>query len=110
VRELENYLERIVVFADGPVVTPDDLTGIDALALGSSPVAGSAPSAETPHATPDAAGAPAPERLDERLRDAERAALETALQRCVNNRTQAARLLGISRRTLYNKLAEHGLS
>jgi two-component system, NtrC family, response regulator AtoC len=35
--------------------------------------------------------------------------VENALRRAGDNRTVAARLLGISRRTLYNKLAEHGL-
>jgi transcriptional regulator of acetoin/glycerol metabolism len=38
------------------------------------------------------------------------AALVTALHRASNNRTAAARLLGISRRTLYNRLAEFGLA
>jgi two-component system response regulator AtoC len=42
-------------------------------------------------------------------KEAERAALEAALARAGNNRTLAARLLGISRRTLYNKLEEYGL-
>ena len=35
---------------------------------------------------------------------------QLALNQADNNRTRAARLLGASRRTLYNKLAEHGLS
>ncbi len=45
-----------------------------------------------------------PERLDA----LEKQAILAALQRCDGNRTAAARALGISRRTLYNKLNEYG--
>jgi two-component system, NtrC family, response regulator AtoC len=44
------------------------------------------------------------------LRRAERRALEKALRKSGGNRTVAARILGVSRRTLYNKLEEHGLT
>jgi len=47
--------------------------------------------------------------LDENRRKTERAALQAALTRAGNNRTLAARLLGVSRRTLYTKLELHGL-
>ena len=39
----------------------------------------------------------------------ERRELEKTLARCDNNRAKAARVLGVSRRTLYNKLQKHGL-
>ena len=42
--------------------------------------------------------------------EAEREALTRTLERCGNNRTRAARVLGISRRTLYNKLEEYDLA
>jgi transcriptional regulator of acetoin/glycerol metabolism len=44
-----------------------------------------------------------------RRREAEKQALVQALVRAGGNRTLAARLLEVSRRTLYNKLREHGL-
>jgi two-component system, NtrC family, response regulator AtoC len=48
--------------------------------------------------------------LDEVVRRAEKKALEKALSKAGGNRTVAARILGVSRRTLYNKLEEHGLA
>jgi two-component system response regulator AtoC len=48
--------------------------------------------------------------LQAKRRDAERDAPALALARARGNRTVAARILGISRRTLYNKLEELGLS
>ncbi len=45
--------------------------------------------------------------LDEADRRAEHQAQERALAKAKGNRTLAARILGVSRRTLYNKLAQH---
>jgi DNA-binding NtrC family response regulator len=39
----------------------------------------------------------------------ERNRIREALERCAGNQTQAARLLGISRRTLVNRLEEYDL-
>jgi DNA-binding NtrC family response regulator len=56
------------------------------------------------------AATPASASLGAHRAVAEKAAIEDALQRCQGNRTQAARLLGVSRRTLYTRLSEFGLA
>jgi two-component system response regulator FlrC len=85
VRELENTLERASLLGAGPMITPADLEDRDAapprLSLGS--LAGLT------------------------VRDMERQLIFDTLAHTKNNRTQAARLLGISIRTLRNKLAEY---
>ena len=94
VRELSNFVERLVVFVDADRITAEDV----ARELARQPRrhrAASATDAET---------------LGERRDEAERAAIAEALDKAAGNRTQAARLLGISRRTLYNKLAEMELA
>jgi len=85
VRELQNVLERLAVFSADPARFTADDVGRE---LGR-----------------NAASSAMPER---RAVDCE--ALKDALQRSGGNRAKAARLLNISRRTLYNKLASCGLS
>jgi DNA-binding NtrC family response regulator len=93
VRQLQNFIERLMVLApEGDVIdaatVQKELTraGLDA-----KPNEGTG------------------ETLPERRKDAERAAVEEALQKAGGNRSVAARILGVSRRTLYNKLEALGL-
>jgi len=92
VRELQSCVERLVVFADGGDIHAADVERDAARSrpLGSDPVSATS--------------------LGERREEAERRAVQEALTRAGGNRTLAARLLGVSRRTLYNKLAELGIS
>ncbi|GMV19636.1 MAG: sigma-54-dependent Fis family transcriptional regulator [Polyangiaceae bacterium] len=94
VRELQNFIERVVVLSESDRVGADavsrELSRQPAISTVSIP-AGSGP-------------------LEARVRAAEREALQAALRSTNDNRAAAARLLGISRRTLYTKLEEHGLS
>jgi two-component system response regulator AtoC len=106
VRQLQNFVERLVVLNDDKdaVIRAADVQRELSRTQGLS----GAP----PPGAPAPAGAPAPTppgTLDEKRREAEREALLDALKRAGDNRTLAARLLGVSRRTLYNKLEEHGL-
>jgi two-component system response regulator AtoC len=100
VRQLQNFIERLVVLSDGDVLTAAD---VERELARQSPV-----SAAPAPAAPGSA-APATGTLEASRRDAEKDAIVTALEKSGNNRSMAARLLGISRRGLYHKLAEHGL-
>jgi two-component system, NtrC family, response regulator AtoC len=104
VRELEHFVERLVVFSDEASITRRDvereLTRGCVAKVVELPVA----AVPLPGARPDGTG------LDEHRRNAEREAVLQALSRAGNKRTVAARLLGVSRRTLYNKLDELGIS
>ncbi|MFW6094056.1 MAG: PEP-CTERM-box response regulator transcription factor [Pseudomonadota bacterium] len=85
VRELENRIKRACIMAEGRFITPRDLD----IAVEQEE---------------------APLNLKEVRAEAERHAIRRALSRCNDNVSQAARLLGVSRPTLYNLFAKHGLT
>jgi DNA-binding NtrC family response regulator len=101
VRELRNFVERLVVMADEDLLTAAlvqrELGRLHRPAGGAGPLP--APAAVTGGQLP----------LEAQRRDAEKAAILDALRRTGDNRSQAARVLGIGRRTLYSKLRELGL-
>lgn len=97
VRQLKNAIERACAVCAGDSIRaehlPEPLSGQRKSALRAAPLA--------------TEGAPT---LPERLRAFERELLREALREARGNRTQAARALGIPRRTLTHKLQSHGLS
>ena len=89
VRQLQNFIERLVVLSNDDVLTAADVRRELARSGGSSGSA-SAPSDDG--------------SLEGRRREVEKVAVEEALLKAKGNRSLAARLLGISRRSLYYKL------
>jgi two-component system NtrC family response regulator len=91
VRELENKVKRAVIMADGQVVTADDLG-----------LAAAVPAGEGA----EAAGVATLRELREA---AERRALAAALAAADGNLSEVAKLLGVSRPTVYSLLKQHNL-
>jgi two-component system NtrC family response regulator len=85
VRELENRMKRAVIMADGKLITAEDLDLADGHEEG------------------------LPVNLKAVREEADRKAIRQALARTENNISNAAKLLGISRPTLYDLLKHYGL-
>jgi len=96
VRELRNVLERAVILAGEGTI-------------------------QMAHLPPGFSGAPVPSggtsstdqgemhlRVGQTIEQAERALIELTLEHTKNNKTRAAEILGISQKTLFNKLKEYG--
>jgi DNA-binding NtrC family response regulator len=97
VRELQHALERAALLSEGELIGERDL-----------PPQLMAPGEELTVVLPEDALA-IPETTARVVRDVERELIRRALARTANNRTEAAKLLGLSRRALVYKLKEYGL-
>jgi two-component system, NtrC family, response regulator HydG len=92
VRQLRNTLERAVVSCAGELITPADL-----------------PSEATGPGGVDEPRASAPLAVGVKLKDVERDVILKTLAAVGNNKTRAAEVLGISLKTLHNKLNRYGV-
>jgi DNA-binding NtrC family response regulator len=116
VRELQHVIERAVILSTDPVLQPHALEGerfglTHTIASGRSrlPVAVAAPLDGVPNNGDGGAADPMSITLRTlNVAEAEAALIERALVVADNNRTRAAELLGISVRTLRNKLNNPG--
>ncbi len=121
IRELRNFAENTVVLRRGGRVTEFDLdpkfrgeitlpplsrppVPVDANGVAFSPLA--APALPPVAALPGANGVLAPVPPPLSVEENEKRLLRQALMEARGNRTQAAKLMGISRRTLHRKLAQ----
>jgi len=92
VRELEHALERALILAGADAITPAHLSFV----VHDAPVA-------------DADWVPRIPPAGLSLEALEKALILQALERAAGNKSAAARLLGLTRRTLYSRMEKHGL-
>jgi nitrogen regulation protein NR(I) len=102
IRELENMMERVIVFADGPQILARDLPDT---VRGNS----TSPGSNNTEASP----APGETSLKDAVRlaqaEVEKSMIIKALEATSGNVTRAAKLLQISRKSLQTKMKEFGL-
>jgi DNA-binding NtrC family response regulator len=98
VRELRNILERAVIMAGEGAIQTAHLPYDFGVSVGSRPPA--------QVFEPDTVRLP----VGTTVGDAEKALIQLTLQHTKNNKTRAAEILGISLKTLFNKLKEYGAS
>jgi len=92
IRELKALIERILVCSDMEVITKDDLPLNICLGIRECKYN------EDPHST-----------LNKALEETERELIKKALEMAHESKSEAARILGISRTRLYRKLKQFGL-
>jgi two-component system, NtrC family, response regulator AtoC len=93
VRQMQNVLARAAILVRGRLILAEDLHP-------NSPPTLAAPTDRPPDASLS---------LKDLVADTERRAIRHALEQAGWNRTRAARLLGISRRQLFDKIQQYGL-
>jgi transcriptional regulator with GAF, ATPase, and Fis domain len=101
VRELRNILERAAILSEGGLITAEHVTIPP-------PRAAAVPSAAGVAADPAPVAAGGP--LEGGLMGAERVMIEKALKDARNNKSKAARALGLTRTQLYVRLRRHGIT
>ncbi|RZL98272.1 MAG: sigma-54-dependent Fis family transcriptional regulator, partial [Variovorax sp.] len=103
VRELRNAVQRAWVMATGPAVDEEWLPGAPASASGPGPVSPAVPAPSVAAAGGDrivvAVGTP--------LAAVEQRLILATYEHCAGNRERTAAMLGISMKTLYNRLKEY---
>jgi sigma-54 dependent transcriptional regulator, acetoin dehydrogenase operon transcriptional activator AcoR len=102
IRQLRNVIERLIILHDGEWIRKEHLP-----ATMQGPSLQETADLRTIDSFPLSAGATPPLQLTSEI--AEKNAILAALQKTYGNKAAAARLLGISRGTLYNKMKQYGL-
>ncbi|QSQ26481.1 sigma-54-dependent Fis family transcriptional regulator [Pyxidicoccus parkwayensis] len=107
IRELENLIERVLLFADGPLITVKDLP--EPVRSGAGVQAGAASPAPSPSMEVPTGEVGLKDIVRMKAAELERDLIVKKLEETGGNVTRAARLLQISRKSLQTKMKEFGL-
>jgi len=115
IRELENTMHRAILMSVEPELEPDavflqdgDATGASSQPAAATQSSSADPAPSTPSSTTGVQNPGAVESLVGRsIAEVERDMIINTLEHCLGNRTHAANILGISIRTLRNKLSQY---
>jgi two-component system response regulator FlrC len=105
VRELENTIHRAVLLANGPDISPEAIRLPDGSQVG--PASTTMQQNTSVQSAVVSAAAVTRGLVGRTVSDVERDLILDTLDHCLGNRTHAANILGISIRTLRNKLREY---
>ena len=93
IREMENVLESVTAFCEADTISATDLVFTE----------------NTVAQSEDSPMASKPSLAGMSLADIERLAIEETLASCGGNKAKTARTLGISEKSIYNKMKRHGI-
>lgn len=97
IRELQNCIEKAVILSEGDIISPKDIQADASMAIGA-------------NASPAGMGASNVILSGAKnLSSNEEALVRDAMNRCGGNISAAAKMLGVSRPTLYSKLKKYGI-
>jgi DNA-binding NtrC family response regulator len=108
IRQLLNVMERALIVARGPSILAEHLP-VEFLATATTMPPAPMPANGGASLAMTAAATAAPD-FDLSIEAAERDQIRKALEAAGGKRMEAARLLGLSRRTLYRKLDKYGIT
>jgi DNA-binding NtrC family response regulator len=110
IRELRNACERAVLLATGALIERHHLATIEDPATRPGDQRRRSPTIPPPPGIQAPTAGDMPAQVRATVAELEKQRILEALERCAGNQTRAAEVLGVSRRTLINRLDEYGIA